>query len=69
MYARKKSTNLLELIQTMEHVFQKQIPVNFFEGKQGDIKHSLGNSQNAGRLIGFQAETPLHEGLRAMLIN
>ncbi len=63
----QKSTNLLELTKVMANVFQKKLPVNFLEGKQGDIKHSLGSSQAASKLLGFQAETPLHYGLKVLI--
>ncbi len=61
-----RSTSLLELAAAVGHVFRRQPEIAFGPRRAGDIIASLGNPALAQSVLGFTADTPLDDGLRAM---
>lgn len=56
--------NLLELISSLEAIFDRDVQPVFQEPRAGDIYRSLGDPSLAEELLGFQASVPLLDGLQ-----
>ena len=59
-------TSLLTLIEALRHIHQVALPVTHEDAREGDIKHSCGNPHAMRELLGFEASTPLEDGLRTL---
>ena len=59
-----KATSILSLAQTIGRVLQREPAITHQPPRQGDIKVSLGNPENALRFLGVSADTKLDQGLQ-----
>jgi len=55
------------LIKTLFEVFDKEVPVNYLNRRDGDIHKSIGNNQKAISEIGFKSLTSLKDGLNSFI--
>lgn len=62
-----QETSLLDLVSTFQTLTGKTLPPQFAPPRPGDIYRSLGRPDRARQWLGFQAETSLESGLRAVL--
>ncbi|PLX26228.1 LPS biosynthesis protein WbpP [Candidatus Parcubacteria bacterium] len=59
-----KSYTLIELIDTINKILDKDIKANFSDPRPGDIKHSLADISRAKELLGYEAKFDFAEGLK-----
>jgi UDP-glucose 4-epimerase len=59
-----KETSLLDLLEVLYSLFPAAPKPQFEEARLGDVPRSLGDPQLAARLLGFEAQTHLPDGLR-----
>jgi len=59
-----KSITLLQLIKTMNHVLGTSVEPVFQPARAGDILHSGVSIEKARRVLGFEPETSLEQGLQ-----
>ncbi len=64
---RGRGVSLLELLETMRPLFPQVPEPEFRPPRAGDIPHSVGDPSRAREVLGFEAQTPLPEGLRQTL--
>ena len=62
-----RQTNLLELINAISGLTDKQSEVAFLPSKAGDIKHSLADVGKMKRELGYTAHTDIDRGLARLL--
>ena len=65
--ATGKSTSLLDLIETLSDLTGNKTEISFDEARTGDIVHSLANPERMNKQLNTIAESPLREGLAALL--
>jgi len=53
-----------ELIRTLRGCLGTDMPVRYGPPRPGDIRHSRADVSRAKSVLGFQAETPLEDGLK-----
>ncbi len=58
-----RETRLLDLLETLSGLFPGVPPAEFAPPRPGDIYRSLGDPGKAARLLGFEAQTSLADGL------
>jgi nucleoside-diphosphate-sugar epimerase len=58
-----RQLRLLELLEELDELAPQQFEVRFTAPRPGDILHSTGKPDRARKVLGFQAETSLSEGL------
>ena len=58
-----KSYSLLELIDSINKILNKNIESNFIESRAGDVKNSLADIKKAKELLGYEPEIDFLEGL------
>jgi UDP-glucose 4-epimerase len=58
-----QETTLLDLLEEMSELSQVQPKVHFEAPRSGDILRSVGSPEKSRRMIGFQAQTSLADGL------
>ncbi len=59
-----KSYTLIELVEAINKILEKNIEPEFTEDRAGDIKHSLADISKANDLLGYQAKVNFEEGLK-----
>lgn len=59
-----KSTSILDLLGVLYKLFPNPLKPGFSPARAGDIYKSLGSPAYAGKIIGFQAQTSLADGLK-----
>ena len=57
------NTNLLELVQMINEILEKEVKPEFHSRRPGDVKHSLADITKARDLLGYKAEISFREGL------
>ncbi|MFZ4125806.1 MAG: NAD-dependent epimerase/dehydratase family protein [Rickettsiales bacterium] len=62
-----KATSLKQLVTTIAELVGNAPKTNHAEARKGDIRHSLGNPEQAKKLFGFMATTPLKDGLATLV--
>ena len=62
-----RATSLKQLAAAVGDAVGKAPETRHAEARTGDIRHSLGNPTLAQTKLGFVAETPLAEGLKALV--
>lgn len=62
-----RTTSLKQLAAAVGDAVGKAPETRHAEARAGDIRHSLGNPALATTMLGFVAETPLAEGLKALV--
>jgi UDP-glucose 4-epimerase len=62
-----KATSLHKLITLLGDISSHALNADYAAARVGDIRHSLGDAGLADKLLGFRAETPLHDGLGYLL--
>jgi UDP-N-acetylglucosamine/UDP-N-acetyl-alpha-D-glucosaminouronate 4-epimerase len=62
-----KSTCLLELLETLGTIFERDASPEFAEERAGDIKHSVSNISRASEILGYKPASTLEAGLRALV--
>jgi UDP-glucose 4-epimerase len=62
-----RSTSLLELADSVGQVFGRKAEITLAPPRAGDIRASLGDPALARSTLGFEARTPLPEGLLSMV--
>ncbi|MBN8543606.1 MAG: SDR family NAD(P)-dependent oxidoreductase [Alphaproteobacteria bacterium] len=62
-----KATSLKQLVATLAELVGTAPKTAHAEARKGDIRHSLGNPEQAKKLLGFTATTPLKDGLAALV--
>jgi UDP-N-acetylglucosamine/UDP-N-acetyl-alpha-D-glucosaminouronate 4-epimerase len=62
-----RATSLLELIETLAGIFDREATTNFAEPRAGDIKHSVSNISRAREVLGYEPKATLLEGLKALV--
>ncbi len=65
--ASGKSISVLELIETINKIFKKDIKPKFEKARPGDIVKSVADAEKAKRLLSFEAEYSIEDGIRDML--
>jgi UDP-glucose 4-epimerase len=60
-------TSILELINTLSEVAEKQCELNFIDNRDGDIRHSLAHTGKMNDQLGIEANTSLSEGLTTLI--
>lgn len=60
-------TSIADLAERLMAVAGRRVPLEHRPPRLGDVPQSLGDPAAAERLLGFRAETPLGDGLRALL--
>ncbi|MBI4763757.1 MAG: LPS biosynthesis protein WbpP, partial [Deltaproteobacteria bacterium] len=63
--ASGRSYTLLQLLEHLKKIFRSDQRPVFAEPRAGDIRYSRANIQKARKLLGFQPETGLRQGLKA----
>ncbi|MEW5828519.1 MAG: SDR family oxidoreductase [Chloroflexota bacterium] len=58
-----RETRILDLLETLSELFPGIPPAEFAPPRPGDIYRSVGDPAKAARLLGFEAQTSLAEGL------
>lgn len=59
-----KSYTLLELVDTINKILDKNVEAKFSDPRAGDIKHSLADVSKAKELLGYEAKFDFEEGLK-----
>lgn len=59
-----KSYTLLELVDTINKILEKNVEAKFSDPRAGDIKHSLADISKAKELLGYEAKFDFEEGLK-----
>jgi len=62
-----KRTSLLELIETLAAIFDREVSPDFAEQRTGDIRHSVSDISRASATLNYQPRATLEEGLRALV--
>ncbi len=65
--AQGKSISVLELINTINKIFNKNIQPKFEKARPGDIIKSIADVEKAKRLLNFEAKYSVEEGIKDML--
>lgn len=60
-------TSLLQLIVSLEEISQHRAHVEFLLARAGDVLHSQADVQQARKLLGFEPQVDMQEGLRRTL--
>jgi UDP-glucuronate 4-epimerase len=55
--------SLLEMIQTIENVFEKKAKINRLPMQAGDVPQTYADISKAGKLLDYQPTTTFHEGI------
>ena len=58
---------LLKLLLLIEGILDLDVPPVFMEPRQGDVKHSLASIDVAEKLLGYQPQVGLEDGLRSTI--
>ena len=58
-----RETRILDLLETLSELFPGAPPAEFAPPRPGDIYRSVGDPAKAARQLGFEAQTPLADGL------
>lgn len=58
-----KETSLLDLLEALHKLFPQAPKPEYVEERLGDVARSLGDPSLAGKVLGFEAQTELAEGL------
>ncbi len=61
-----RQTSLLDLVAAFQRISGRALEPQFAPPRPGDIYHSVGRPDRARERLGFRAQTPLEEGLRAV---
>jgi nucleoside-diphosphate-sugar epimerase len=65
--ASGRSVSLLELVDTLNGLAGTQLSPTFEPERAGDIRHSVGDTEQLVTLLDFRVETPLPEGLEQLM--
>lgn len=65
--AQGKSLNILELIETINKIFGKELKPRFEKARAGDIVKSVADAEKAQKFLGFKAKYSIEQGIRDML--
>jgi nucleoside-diphosphate-sugar epimerase len=64
--ARGEQVSLNRLIEEMQHIIGRQVPVEHLPPRAGDIKHSVADISLAAQALNYQPQVPWQDGLRRM---
>ncbi|GAB4276754.1 MAG: SDR family oxidoreductase [Candidatus Promineifilaceae bacterium] len=64
---RGEQTSLNQIVQLLERLTKRPLPVIYTPPRPGDIKHSAADITLAQKKLGWQPQTPLEKGLRHTL--
>jgi UDP-glucose 4-epimerase len=62
-----RRASLLDLLDTLNRIFESQITPRFGPRRPGDVLHSLADISRAERLLGYRPGVQLEEGLRRVV--
>ena len=60
----QRSTSVIDVIHLLEKILGKQANIRFFPPRPGDPMELYADSSKAGKVLGWQAEVGIEEGLR-----
>jgi nucleoside-diphosphate-sugar epimerase len=56
--------SLLQLLETLQHIFGTSVHATFGPEREGDVRDSQADISKARRLLGFEPSVSLEDGLR-----
>lgn len=65
--ASKRQISLLDLVDIFSKLSERQLVPQFQPPRVGDVRHSVGDNARIAAILGFQAQTPLSEGLKQLM--
>jgi UDP-glucose 4-epimerase len=62
-----RSINLLELVDVLNRLLGKAVPIQFAPARAGDVRHSRADISRARKELGYEPAVPFEEGLQRTL--
>ncbi len=61
------ATSISDLAQTMQRLVTHEVEVQRLPAREGEVKHSVADTELAAKMLGFRAKIALEAGLRAII--